>query len=72
MTSKFPALEEIDQDLGSNNNEQGDFEGEDDFLARERAVLGDDAKEFGGVSDEAEFESQFPVVDANVSEKHYI
>lgn len=68
MTSKFPALEEIDQDLGG-SNEQEEFQGDDDFLARERAVLGDDADEFGGqesnVTEEDKFESQFPALDSN-------
>ncbi|KAF5095337.1 hypothetical protein D0Z03_001865 [Geotrichum reessii] len=55
MSSKFPSLEEIDQDLVNPSGAEGDFtdftsntnnEEEDDFLTREKAALGADAAEF--------------------------
>ncbi|KAF5096655.1 hypothetical protein D0Z00_002713 [Geotrichum galactomycetum] len=55
MSSKFPSLEEIDQDLVNPSSADGEFtdftsntnnEEEDDFLTREKAALGADAAEF--------------------------
>ncbi|KAF5098162.1 hypothetical protein DV451_003518 [Geotrichum candidum] len=55
MSSKFPSLEEIDQDLVTPSGADGEFtdftsntnnEEEDDFLTREKAALGADAAEF--------------------------
>lgn len=65
--SKFPALEEIDQDVAQ---ESGGFDTEDDFLSREKAALGEDAEAFaseqaGEVDDEAAFEASFPSLDSN-------
>lgn len=52
MSSKFPALEEIDDELAhsgpSGSGEFADFsnDGGDDFLSREKAALGAGAAEF--------------------------
>lgn len=86
MSSKFPSIEEIDQDLdfapaqsapSGGDNEEIDFgaSGADDFLSREKALLGDDAKEFEtsedskvkGEPDEiSEFKASFPALDTTV------
>ncbi|VVT53379.1 uncharacterized protein SAPINGB_P003544 [Magnusiomyces paraingens] len=85
--SKFPSIEEIDQDIdiptsSSAAPDSGDFidfsnedasaPAPDDFLTREKALLGDDAKEFE-TSDDAkvksapdeisEFKASFPALD---------
>jgi hypothetical protein len=67
--SKFPALEEIDESLAAADNAP-EFQN-DDFLAREKAVLGDDAEAFGGegaVDEVSGFEASFPALETtNVS-----
>lgn len=80
MSAKFPSLEEIDDEVahttgGGADNDFGDFtnnNGDDDFLARERAALGADATAFqtsedaavAGQSDEfAGFNASFPALE---------
>lgn len=46
MSSRFPALEEIDDDLLGSDNAADFTSGNDDFLSREKAALGADASEF--------------------------
>lgn len=80
--SKFPALEDIDDEIApstvtpaaDNDDEFVDFSsagGANDFLSREKALLGDDAKEFAteedskikGDEDEIDqFKSSFPEI----------
>lgn len=71
MSSKFPALEEIDQDLANQENTAGgsaDIEDADDFLSREKAALGEDAEAFAtdgapaadDDTSKAAFEASFP------------
>jgi hypothetical protein len=69
--SKFPSIEEIDQDLaGGGTSDQ--FEG-DDFISRERALLGEDAEAFASDQPTAEdadvagFESSFPPLENNTN-----
>lgn len=81
MSSKFPALEEIDQDLAPANTAD-DFD--EDFLAREKAALGADATEFqtsedavlGGPTDEISgFNASFPALensDVSGRGRHYL
>ncbi|CAN6651850.1 clathrin light chain [Trichomonascus vanleenenianus] len=63
--SNFPSLEEIDKDLASTAQNGSAFE-EDDFLSREKAVLGEDAEAFDkpteATADDsvASFEKSFP------------
>lgn len=79
MSSKFPALEEIDQDLGANaDSGAGNFidfsnNDEDDFLSREKAALGADASEFQTSEDAAVsggdeisgFKASFPALETS-------
>uniref|UniRef100_A0A060TER0 Clathrin light chain n=1 Tax=Blastobotrys adeninivorans TaxID=409370 RepID=A0A060TER0_BLAAD len=68
--SKFPALEDFDEDLA---NQETNIDNEEDFLSREKAVLGDDAQAFnsqGGDQDpdQAGFEASFPALDSQNNE----
>lgn len=61
--SNFPPIEEIDKDIATGGDEFGQG---DDFLSREKAVLGDDAEAFGSEPADSEahaFESAFPEVE---------
>ncbi|ANB16013.1 clathrin light chain [Sugiyamaella lignohabitans] len=66
--SNFPSLEEIDEGLVSTET-PSEFQN-DDFLAREKAVLGEDAEAFtstdGPGADEAVigFETSFPPLES--------
>lgn len=75
MADRFPSLEDFDTGAQTEINEASGSPTADDFLAREKAILGDDAAQFaddgdddllGGSSDPAPvggdstFESQFP------------
>lgn len=69
--SKYPSLEEFDENLVSettNNDSASGFE-HDNFLDREKAVLGDDAAVFEQESQSAtaQFESSFPAIEDPVS-----
>lgn len=83
--SKFPSIEEIDNDFPAGSATVGsddfiDFSNEDsgaadDFLTREKALLGDDAKEFETSEDAkiksepdeiSEFKASFPAIDTSV------
>lgn len=67
MSSKFPSLEEIDDDLTTNTNNDGDFgdftSNNDDFLAREKAALGEAASEFQTSEDKNVSSSQPDEID---------
>jgi hypothetical protein len=52
MADRFPSLEEFDS--GAQTEAQGDILG-DDFLSREKALLGDDAHQFSTGNDHAAF-----------------
>jgi len=52
MADRFPSLEEFDS--GAQTEAQGDILG-DDFLSREKALLGDDANQFSTGNDHAAF-----------------
>lgn len=71
--SNFPSLEEIDSDLVTDENNNGNNTAEGDFLSREKAVLGDDADAFetpdGNTdTDAAAFEQSFPALDDQTAE----
>ncbi|KAL3424886.1 clathrin light chain [Phlyctema vagabunda] len=53
MADRFPSLEEFDS--GAQTETQGDGIGADDFLTREKALLGDDADQFASGNDNAAF-----------------
>ncbi|KKA27878.1 hypothetical protein TD95_004133 [Thielaviopsis punctulata] len=77
MADRFPSLEEFDSGATEVKETSGEIPSTDDFLAREKALLGDDADQFatndddllggGDVSNDATpaFETQFPDVTAN-------
>ncbi|KAI4108285.1 MAG: hypothetical protein L6R37_001158 [Teloschistes peruensis] len=54
MADRFPSLEEFGDTQTapkSNGATNGEIDGDDDFLARERALLGDDANQFASSND---------------------
>ncbi|MCJ1405521.1 hypothetical protein MMC11_008749 [Xylographa trunciseda] len=55
MADRFPSLEDFSEGQtevrGNGGLEIGSLDEDDDFLARERAALGDDAAQFAGLSD---------------------
>ncbi|KAL8867133.1 MAG: hypothetical protein Q9174_005859 [Haloplaca sp. 1 TL-2023] len=56
MADRFPSLEDFaegDTEPRSNGATNGDIDGPDDFLAREKAILGDDADQFASSNDNA-------------------
>ncbi|KAL8951048.1 MAG: hypothetical protein Q9183_007485, partial [Haloplaca sp. 2 TL-2023] len=59
MADRFPSLEDFAEDFAgdteprSNGATNGDIDGPDDFLAREKAILGDDADQFASSNDNA-------------------
>jgi hypothetical protein len=62
--SKFPSIEELDGDIAPSSNEFAN----DDFISREKAVLGDDAQVFASAGDEvltADAATAFPPLDAS-------
>lgn len=62
MSSKFPSIEELDADIAPVSDEFAN----DDFISRERAVLGEDADAFAAedeaVVNKASVESSFPAL----------
>lgn len=70
MASKFPSLEEIDEDVAQTSTIDADG---DDFLTREKAALGEAASEFqtsedaavgeGNTDDIAGFKASFPALE---------
>ncbi|SPN98835.1 related to clathrin light chain [Cephalotrichum gorgonifer] len=77
MADRFPSLEEFDSGVQADVQDPSAQPSADDFLAREKALLGDDADQFttnqdtsddllGGTGDNAAstFESQFPDITA--------
>ncbi|EPE09468.1 clathrin light chain [Ophiostoma piceae UAMH 11346] len=75
MADRFPSLEDFDSGAQTEVQDAGADLSADDFLARERAILGDDANQFttpgdnaafddnllgGGDAETAQFESSFP------------
>ncbi|KKF96119.1 Clathrin light chain [Ceratocystis fimbriata CBS 114723] len=78
MADRFPSLEEFDSGATQVRETSGEVPSTDDFLAREKALLGDDADQFAtndddllaeneAASPEAAFTSQFPDITANQS-----
>ncbi|PSS28185.1 hypothetical protein M430DRAFT_24543 [Amorphotheca resinae ATCC 22711] len=57
MADRFPSLEEFDSGAQTEAKEDSGFEpaGADDFLSREKALLGDDADQFATGDDNAAF-----------------
>ncbi|KAG9614364.1 hypothetical protein KCU60_g24410, partial [Aureobasidium melanogenum] len=57
MADKFPSVEDLDSgligDTTDNNIDSGMADEPSDFLARERALLGDDADQFATPADNA-------------------
>lgn len=87
MSSKFPSLEEIDQDIApSVDSGSGDFidftnnDSNDDFLSREKAALGADASEFqtsedagfGGGDEISGFNASFPALATSVRTTYFL
>ncbi|KAL5599004.1 hypothetical protein BROUX41_003678 [Berkeleyomyces rouxiae] len=81
MADRFPSLEEFDSGAPQVKNTTDDVPSTDDFLAREKALLGDDADQFATNDDdllaendtsspEAAFTSQFPDITANQDVSH--
>ena len=55
MADRFPSLEEFDSGAQTDIKEASADPSADDFLAREKALLGDDANQFASSSDAAAF-----------------
>lgn len=53
MADRFPSLEEFDSGAQTDVRSSGDEPSADDFLAREKALLGDDANQFTTIQDAA-------------------
>ncbi|KAL9039274.1 MAG: hypothetical protein Q9214_004943, partial [Letrouitia sp. 1 TL-2023] len=53
MADRFPSLEEFGDGQTEPRPANGDIDAQDDFLSRERALLGDDAAQFASPHDNA-------------------